>query len=150
MRIAIPVALLMMFATASLAQDEVVFAEATQTRIGGPHALRQRCHVHRPVNGCTEFVERQLACRCVIDGSRWRIAGRARVQPRLYFVDPYFEAHERLHLIDLSIHVERHLHRLGRARYDALESCRAAAVRAESQFSHRFDALIRESNRQLH
>lgn len=149
MRVTVLMVLLMMAAAASLAQHEVVFAEATRTTISGPNDLRQRCRVHHAVDGCTEFVERQLVCHCVIDASRWRIVGRARVQPLMYLADPYYQAHEQLHLIDLSCRVEQHLRSLGRTRFDALESCSAAATRAESDFPRRFSAFIRASNLRL-
>ena len=150
MRVAMLMVLLMMVAGAALAQDEVVFAEATQTEVTDRDALRQRCGVHQQVRGCTEFIERQLVCRCVIDASRWRIAGRARVQPRMYLADPFYQAHERLHLKDLSLRVNEYLRGMGGARFDTLESCSAAAAGAESAFSRRFDAFIRLSNLRLH
>jgi len=150
MRVAILMVLLMMIAAASLAQNVVVFGEPTQTRVTDPGELQRRCGVLHAVHGCTAFVERQLVCRCVIDASRWRIAGRARVQPRMYLADPYYHAHERLHLVDLSMHVYKYLRSLGDARFDTLESCSAAAAIAESDFSRRFDVFIRLSNLRFH
>jgi len=150
MRVAILMVLLMMISAASLAENMVVFAEATQTRVTDPGELQKRCGVRQAVHGCTAFVERQLVCRCVIDASWWRITGSARVQPRMYLADPYYYAHERLHLVDLSMHVYKHLRSLGAARFDTLESCSAAAAIAESDFSRRFDAFIRLSNLRFH
>lgn len=150
MRVAVLMVLLMMVARTSLAQNEMVFAAATETRIADQDELRQRCGVHYELNGCTEFVERQLVCHCVIDASRWRIVGRARVQPRMYLAKPYYEAHERLHLIDLSVQVNEHLRSLGRARFDTPESCSAEAASAESEFPRRFDSFIRQSNLRFH
>ena len=150
MRVIILMVLLMMVAGAALAQNEVVFAKATQTKVDDRDELRQRCGAHLEVRGCTEFVERQLVCRCVIDASQWRIVGRARVQPRMYLADPCYEAHERLHLSDLSLRVNEYLRSMGGARFDTLESCNAAAASAESEFSRRFDTFIRLSNGRLH
>jgi hypothetical protein len=154
MRAALLMVLLLMIAGTSLAQS--VFAEASETKVADQDKLRQRCGVHHAsgihheLNGCTEFVERQLVCRCVLDASQWRISGRAHVQPRMYLADPHYEAHERLHLIDLSTRVHEHLRGLERARFDVLERCRAAAASAESEFPRRFDGFIRLSNLRLH
>jgi hypothetical protein len=142
--------LLMTAATASLAQNERIFSLATETRIADPNELRQRCGVRYALNGCTEFVERQLVCRCVSDASRWRIVGRARVQPRMYLANPYYEAHERLHLKDLTVQVNEHLRSLGRARFDTLDGCSTVAASAESEFSLRFDGFVRLSNLRFH
>jgi hypothetical protein len=130
---------------------EVTMHGAIEWLVPGSDDLRAVCFTGtKDIRGCTRFFGRKLECGCVTDGSRWAMVGGVGLVPFMYLSKPYFERHERLHVVEIKLRLERHLNELTRLRFDSKTACEAAAERERSSFSDLLDSYMHTSNLHLH
>lgn len=107
--------------------------------------LQHACGSDTRVEACTAFVGQRLDCTCVPAGDEWKMVAHAQFIPVMYIDGPEHVSHERDHIEDIRLALEKYLGSLRILRFESAEDCRNAAELREATFLGVMDGLKVES-----